>query len=99
MSQQIIQPISNGQQSIIDAGFETRPPMLEKGSYIQWPGKFLRYIESKREIGKYLKKPIVDGPYEMKTITIPGDSNVVPPREETRRIQTEDDLSANERKY
>ncbi|GKA55277.1 hypothetical protein Tco_0754226 [Tanacetum coccineum] len=33
------------QQSLVDAGSETRPPMLEKGSYVPWASQFRRYIE------------------------------------------------------
>ncbi|GKD43276.1 hypothetical protein Tco_1267921 [Tanacetum coccineum] len=32
------------QQSLADAGSETRPPMLERGSYIPWASRFRRYI-------------------------------------------------------
>ncbi|GKA63335.1 hypothetical protein Tco_0762941 [Tanacetum coccineum] len=28
------------QQSLVDAGSETRPPMLERGSYIPWASRF-----------------------------------------------------------
>ncbi|GJR92822.1 gag-pol polyprotein [Tanacetum coccineum] len=31
------------QQSLADAGSETRPPMLERGSYIPWASRFRRY--------------------------------------------------------
>ncbi|GJU08590.1 hypothetical protein Tco_1125020 [Tanacetum coccineum] len=38
------QASSQAQQSIIDAGSENCPPMLEKGSYIQWSSRFMRVI-------------------------------------------------------
>ncbi|GJS16785.1 retrovirus-related pol polyprotein from transposon TNT 1-94 [Tanacetum coccineum] len=37
------------QQSLVDAGSETRPPMLERGSYIPWASRFRRYLNRKRE--------------------------------------------------
>ncbi|GJS48048.1 hypothetical protein Tco_0598169 [Tanacetum coccineum] len=44
------------QQSLADAGSETRPPMLERGSYILWASRFRRYINRKRENQKFLNK-------------------------------------------
>nr|GEX10082.1 retrovirus-related Pol polyprotein from transposon TNT 1-94 [Tanacetum cinerariifolium] len=32
------------QQSLADVGSDTRPPMLERGSYIPWASRFQRYI-------------------------------------------------------
>ncbi|GJT84058.1 gag-pol polyprotein [Tanacetum coccineum] len=32
------------QQSLADAGSETRPPMFERGSYVLWSSRFMRYI-------------------------------------------------------
>ncbi|GKF86715.1 hypothetical protein Tco_0254542 [Tanacetum coccineum] len=34
------------QQSLADAGSETRPPMLERGSYIPWASRFRRYFRN-----------------------------------------------------
>ncbi|GJQ90174.1 retrovirus-related pol polyprotein from transposon TNT 1-94 [Tanacetum coccineum] len=33
------------QQSLADVGSETRPPMLERGSYVPWASQFIRYTE------------------------------------------------------
>ncbi|GJX92143.1 hypothetical protein Tco_0345469 [Tanacetum coccineum] len=52
------------QQSLADAGYETRPSMLERGSYISWAGRFRRYLNRKRENRKWLNKAIDEGPYE-----------------------------------
>ncbi|GKD18533.1 hypothetical protein Tco_1207691, partial [Tanacetum coccineum] len=52
------------QQSLADAGFETRPPMLERGSYILWASRFRRYINGKRENRKWLNKALDEGPYQ-----------------------------------
>ncbi|GJT60325.1 integrase, catalytic region, zinc finger, CCHC-type containing protein [Tanacetum coccineum] len=52
------------QQSLADAGSETRPPMLERGSYIPWASRFRRYINRKRENQKWLNKALDEGPYQ-----------------------------------
>ncbi|GKA50288.1 hypothetical protein Tco_0743361 [Tanacetum coccineum] len=52
------------QQSLADASFETRPPMLERGSYIPWTSRFIRYINRKRENQKWLNKALDEGPYK-----------------------------------
>ncbi|GKC30734.1 hypothetical protein Tco_1038028 [Tanacetum coccineum] len=54
------------QQSLADAGSETRPPMLERGSYIPWASRFRRYLNRKRENRKWLNKAIDEGPYEFR---------------------------------
>ncbi|GJS80884.1 retrovirus-related pol polyprotein from transposon TNT 1-94 [Tanacetum coccineum] len=41
------------QQSLADAGSETRPPMLERGSYIPWASRFKRFLNRKRENRKF----------------------------------------------
>ncbi|GKE53499.1 hypothetical protein Tco_1488655 [Tanacetum coccineum] len=38
-----------------DAESETRPPMLERGSYIPWESRFIRYLNLERETRKFLK--------------------------------------------
>ncbi|GKF00877.1 hypothetical protein Tco_0027800, partial [Tanacetum coccineum] len=57
------------QQSLADAGSETRSPMLERGSYIPWASRFRRYLNRKRETRKWLKKAIDDGTYEFRIFT------------------------------
>ncbi|GJX92345.1 retrovirus-related pol polyprotein from transposon TNT 1-94 [Tanacetum coccineum] len=49
------------QQSLADAGSETRPPMLERGSYIPWASRFRRYINRKRENRKWINKSVDEG--------------------------------------
>ncbi|GJW62501.1 hypothetical protein Tco_0111836 [Tanacetum coccineum] len=49
------------QQSLADAGSKTRPPMLERGSYIPWASRFRRYINRKRENQKWLNKALDEG--------------------------------------
>nr|GEV38788.1 zinc finger, CCHC-type [Tanacetum cinerariifolium] len=57
------------QQSLADSGSETRPPMLERGSYIPWESRFKRYLNRKRESRKWLTKAIDEGPYEFRIFT------------------------------
>ncbi|GJR90365.1 hypothetical protein Tco_0214376, partial [Tanacetum coccineum] len=57
------------QQSLAEAGSETRPPMLERGSYIPWASRFKRFLNRKSENRKWLLKALEDGPYVFKTIT------------------------------
>ncbi|GKC26873.1 hypothetical protein Tco_1034167 [Tanacetum coccineum] len=75
------------QQSLADAGSETRPPMLKKGSYILWVSRFRRYINRKREKRKWLNKALDDGPYQFKMF-IPNNSTVL-------KLQTAEDLQGD----
>ncbi|GJS35016.1 retrovirus-related pol polyprotein from transposon TNT 1-94 [Tanacetum coccineum] len=79
------------QQSFADAGSETRPSMLERGSYIPWVSHFRRYLNRKRENRKWLNKEIDEGPYVFKKFT-PGGS-------QTPTLQTEDDLTGDDLKH
>ncbi|GJS38012.1 putative ribonuclease H-like domain-containing protein [Tanacetum coccineum] len=75
------------QQSLADAGFETRPPMLERGSYIPWASRFRRYINRKRENRKWLNKALDEGPYKFEMF-IPNNSTVP-------KLQTAEDLQGD----
>ncbi|GKA18703.1 hypothetical protein Tco_0698618 [Tanacetum coccineum] len=75
------------QQSIADAGSETRPPMLERGSNIPWASRFRRYINRKRENRKWLNKALDEGPYQFEMF-IPNNS-IVP------KLQTAKDLQGD----
>ncbi|GJY58356.1 hypothetical protein Tco_0458248 [Tanacetum coccineum] len=79
------------QQSLADAGSETRPPMLERGSYILWASRFRRYLNRKRENRKWLNKAIDEGPYEFRTFT--------PSETEAPRMQKEEDLRGDDLKH
>ncbi|GJS34745.1 hypothetical protein Tco_0533127 [Tanacetum coccineum] len=72
------------QQSLADAGSETRPPMLERGSYIPWASRFRRYINQKRKNRKCLNKALEEGPYQFEMF-IPNNSTVP-------KLQTAEDL-------
>ncbi|GJT41378.1 hypothetical protein Tco_0941243 [Tanacetum coccineum] len=75
------------QQSLADAGSETRPPMLERGSYIPWASRFRRYINRKRENQKWLNKALDEGPYKFEMF-IPNNSTLP-------KLQTAEDLQGD----
>ncbi|GKF15607.1 hypothetical protein Tco_0057069, partial [Tanacetum coccineum] len=75
------------QQSLADVGSETRPPMLERGSYIPWASRFRRYINQKRENQKWLNKVLDEGPYQFEMF-IPNNSIVL-------KLQTTEDLQGD----
>ncbi|GJT73160.1 hypothetical protein Tco_1032446 [Tanacetum coccineum] len=79
------------QQSLADAGSETRPPMLKRGSYIPWASRFRRYLDQKRENRKWLNKEIDEGPYEFKEFT--------PSETKEPRMQKEEDLRGDDLKH
>ncbi|GJV55085.1 integrase, catalytic region, zinc finger, CCHC-type containing protein [Tanacetum coccineum] len=76
------------QQSLVDAGSETRPPMLERGSYISWASRFRQYLNRKRDNRKWLLKALDEGPYEFKIFTPEG--STIP------RLQTAEDLEGDD---
>nr|GEW64474.1 hypothetical protein [Tanacetum cinerariifolium] len=57
--------------NIIAAGSRDHPPMLATRRYAQWKSSFLRYIDT-RTNGDALKKCILEGPYQLTTVTIPA---------------------------
>ncbi|GKC16902.1 retrovirus-related pol polyprotein from transposon TNT 1-94 [Tanacetum coccineum] len=75
------------QQSLADAGYETRSPMLERGSYIPWASRFRRYINQKRENRKWLNKALDEGPYQFEMF-IPNNSTLL-------KLQTAEDLQGD----
>ncbi|GKC35417.1 hypothetical protein Tco_1047801 [Tanacetum coccineum] len=72
------------QQALADAGSKTRYPMLERGSYIPWASRFRQYLNRKREILKFCKHSIEEGPYKFKMIK--------PKENEPELLETEDNL-------
>ncbi|GKB53621.1 hypothetical protein Tco_0904374 [Tanacetum coccineum] len=56
---------------IMVAGSKDRPPMLAMGRYAQWKSRFIRYVDTKPN-GDALRKCILEGPYKLSTVTIPG---------------------------
>ncbi|GJU57487.1 hypothetical protein Tco_1235253 [Tanacetum coccineum] len=77
------------QESLTDAGSKTRPPLLERCSYIPWASRFRRYLNQKRENRKWLNKAIDEGPYEFKEFT---QSETKPPSMQKEEDLKEDDL-------
>ncbi|GKA17805.1 hypothetical protein Tco_0697642 [Tanacetum coccineum] len=72
------------QQSLTDVRSKTRPPMLERGSYIPRASRFRRYLNQNRETRKFLNHSIDIGPYVFKMIQ--------PNRNQPERPKTKDDL-------
>nr|GEY57418.1 hypothetical protein [Tanacetum cinerariifolium] len=62
------------QQNICAAGFESRPPMLNKENYVPWLSRLLRYAKS-RPNGKLIHNSIINGPYVGRMIPEPPDTN------------------------
>ncbi|GJX36908.1 hypothetical protein Tco_0248465 [Tanacetum coccineum] len=60
------------QQDIYAAGFENRPPMLNKDNYVPWSSRLLHYAKSKPN-GKLIYNSIIHGPYVRRMIPEPGD--------------------------
>ncbi|GJU43141.1 hypothetical protein Tco_1200407 [Tanacetum coccineum] len=58
------------QQSLANVGYENRPPMLERGSYIPWASRSRRYLNRKRDNRKWLLKALDEGPYEFKNFVM-----------------------------
>nr|GEY26916.1 retrovirus-related Pol polyprotein from transposon TNT 1-94 [Tanacetum cinerariifolium] len=54
-------------QDIYAAGFENRPPMLNKENYVPWSSRLLRYAKS-RPNGKLIHNSIINGPYVRRMI-------------------------------
>ncbi|GKE59361.1 hypothetical protein Tco_1498546, partial [Tanacetum coccineum] len=75
------------QQSLADAGSETKSPMLERGSYIPWASRFRRYINRKKENRKWLNKALDEGPYQFEMF-IPNNPTVL-------KLQTAEDLQGD----
>ncbi|GKA31694.1 hypothetical protein Tco_0717999 [Tanacetum coccineum] len=57
--------------NIMVAGSRDRPPMLTTGRFAQWQSRFMRYVDTKPS-GEALRKCILQGPYKLSTVIIPG---------------------------
>nr|GFD27972.1 ribonuclease H-like domain-containing protein [Tanacetum cinerariifolium] len=62
------------QHDIYAAGFENRPPMLNKENYVPWSSRLLCYAKS-RPNEKLIYNSIINGPYVRRMIPEPGDAN------------------------
>nr|GFA95199.1 hypothetical protein [Tanacetum cinerariifolium] len=85
------------QQDIYAAGFESRPPMLNKENNVSWSSRLLWYAKS-RPNGKLIHNSILNGPYVRRMIPEPGDANRDVNVTETFHEQTDDELSEKELK-
>ncbi|GJV35444.1 retrovirus-related pol polyprotein from transposon TNT 1-94 [Tanacetum coccineum] len=83
------------QQDIYAAGFENRPPMLNKDNYVRWSSRLLRYAKSKLN-GKLIYNSIMNGPYVMRMVPEPGDPDHEVPVAKTFHEQTDDELTEKE---
>ncbi|GKC12137.1 hypothetical protein Tco_1008919 [Tanacetum coccineum] len=63
---------TTNQQTLVESGAEGRPLILEKGSYVPWASRFLRFLDNKRE-GVLMRNSIDNGPYIRKEIVDPKD--------------------------
>nr|GEZ03365.1 ribonuclease H-like domain-containing protein [Tanacetum cinerariifolium] len=79
----------------LQAGSESRPPMLNKENYVPWSSRLLRYAKS-RPNGKLIHNSILNGPYVRRMISEPGDANHEVTVTETFHVQTDDELSNKE---
>ncbi|GJW89551.1 hypothetical protein Tco_0167104 [Tanacetum coccineum] len=62
------------QQTLVESGAESRPSILEKGSYVLWASRFLRFLDNKREEGELMRHSIDNSPYQRKEIADPNDN-------------------------
>nr|GEV56934.1 hypothetical protein [Tanacetum cinerariifolium] len=85
------------QQDIYAAGSESRHPMLNKENYVPWSSRLLRYAKS-RPNGKLIHNSIINGPYIIRMIPEPGDTNRKVPVNETFYVETDDELTEKELK-
>ncbi|GJZ75089.1 hypothetical protein Tco_0639554 [Tanacetum coccineum] len=54
---------TSNQQTLADSGANERPPMLEKGNYIPWESRFIRFLDNKVEEWDRMWRSIEKGPY------------------------------------
>nr|GEU63863.1 hypothetical protein [Tanacetum cinerariifolium] len=87
----------NRENQTRNAGFENRPPMLNKKNYVPWSSRLLRYAKS-RPNGKLIYNYIINGPYVSRMIPEPSDANSEVPVNETFHEQTDDELIEKELK-
>ncbi|GJU62819.1 hypothetical protein Tco_1244654 [Tanacetum coccineum] len=63
--------LASNQQTLVDLGASERPPMLEKGSYIPWVNRFIRFLENKQEDRERMRQLIEIGPYVRQLVPDP----------------------------
>ncbi|GJY27660.1 hypothetical protein Tco_0403427 [Tanacetum coccineum] len=88
---------SSYNQSIADASSENRPPMIEKGSYLPWAARFMRYIDGKKDYGHMLKDSINKSLYQTHMMTDPMNLTGDPIVEPHERMQIDTYLTSDEK--
>nr|GEV71943.1 hypothetical protein [Tanacetum cinerariifolium] len=66
---------TTNQQTLVESGAKSRPLILEKGSYVPWASRFLRFLDNKREEGELMRRSIDKCPYRRKEIVDPNDNS------------------------
>ncbi|GKF17589.1 hypothetical protein Tco_0062507, partial [Tanacetum coccineum] len=61
-------------QTLANLGANERPPMLEKGNYIPWDSRFIRFLDNTLEKGERMWRSIEKGPYVRLMILDPDDT-------------------------
>nr|GEW92465.1 hypothetical protein [Tanacetum cinerariifolium] len=79
----------------VTAGFENRPPMLNKENYVPWSSRLLRYAKS-RPNENLIHNSIINCPYVRRMIPEPSNPNRDVPVNETFHVQTDDELTEKE---
>ncbi|GJU43381.1 hypothetical protein Tco_1200647 [Tanacetum coccineum] len=79
-------------KNVIVTGVDNRPPMLEKTNYNSWASRMLLYIKGK-ENGDLLVDLVLNGPFQLGTIEVPGNANTPA----TFRERTHADLTEEEK--
>nr|GEZ45603.1 integrase, catalytic region, zinc finger, CCHC-type, peptidase aspartic, catalytic [Tanacetum cinerariifolium] len=80
------------QQDIYAAGYENRPPMLNKDNYVSWSSRIIRYARS-RPNEKMIVNSIENGPYVRRMIATPGEPDLLVPVSESFHEQTDEELT------
>nr|GFC73051.1 hypothetical protein [Tanacetum cinerariifolium] len=80
------------QQDIYAAGFENRPPMLNKDNYVPWSSRIIRYARS-RPNGKMIVDSTENGPYVRRMIATLGEPDLPVPVPESFHEQTDKELT------
>ncbi|GKB32535.1 hypothetical protein Tco_0871936 [Tanacetum coccineum] len=62
---------TSNQQTLAESGANDRPPMLDKGNYIQWESRFRRFLDNKLEDEEQMWNSIEKGPYKRPMIPNP----------------------------
>ncbi|GJV97232.1 hypothetical protein Tco_1548809 [Tanacetum coccineum] len=65
--------MSTANQQTAESEAESRPSLLEKGSYAPWASWFLRFLDNKGEEGELMRNSIDNDPYKRKEIVDPND--------------------------